>query len=66
MLKSECAFEPSGAGREFVKTYNNPAPASDRVYLRKRPGSRAYLVGIAASGFAFVRFICNLRNNQKL
>lgn len=60
MLKSECAFEPSGAGRAFVKSYNNPAPASDRVCLRKRPGSRAHLVGIAAFKFAFVRYFNNL------
>lgn len=60
MLKSECIFEPSGIGRDFVKSYNNPAPASDRVYLRKHPGSHAHLVGIAASKFAIVRYFNNL------
>lgn len=60
MLKSECTFEPSETGKDFVKSYNNPAPASDRVYLRKHPGSCAHLVGIAAFKFAIVRYINNL------
>lgn len=60
MLKSECVFEPPGDGKEFVKTYNNPTPASDRVYLRKRPESRAHLVGIASFKFAIVRYFNNL------
>lgn len=38
MLKYECIFELSGAGRNFVKSYNNPAPGSPGVYLRKRTG----------------------------
>lgn len=60
MLKTECIFESSGAGRVFVKLYNNPAPASDRVSLRKRPGSCAHLIGIAAFKFAIVRYFNNL------
>ena len=60
MLKSECIFEPSETGRAFVKSYNNPAPASDRVYLRKRPGLCAHLVGIAAFKFAIVRYFNKL------
>lgn len=66
MLKSECTFESSGVGIDFVKSYNNPAPASDRVFFRKRPGSRTHLVGIAAFKFAIVRYFNKLCYNQKL
>lgn len=38
MLKSETRFDHIGAVGFYVKSYNNPAPGSPGVYLRKRPG----------------------------
>lgn len=38
MLKSEIRFDHIGAGGINVKSYNNPAPGSPGVFIRKRPG----------------------------